>query len=278
MAPNVVKIGSAFKDNTTLTSIEIPRNIEILGNSSFNGASALNIVIFESNSQLKSIEKNAFKNTTALKNIRLGLNTKLTTIGDLAFADSGITMIDLPTSIKTIGKESFLNSKLTNISMDYSVAKESLTGLYGLSQEQWDNVIWKNIPTTGLINSFIAKQLLKTNLKIDWEQISTYNGIAANAFSETNIISITIDSGFTIDPQAFANTPALTDINLNPIYKKEALSYGLSQEQWNSVDWFSSSTNSEHNKIITIVGITASLVVILSLAAVIYISLKKRNN
>ena len=277
MAPNVIEIGSAFENNTTLTSIEIPTSIEIIGNSSFSGASALSFVVFESNSQLQSIGESAFKTTTALKAIRLGLNTKLTTIGDLAFADSGITIMDLPSSIENIGNESFLNSKLTNISMDYFVAKESLIGLYGLSQEQWNNIIWKNIPTTGLINSFIATQLLKTNLKIDWEEISTYNGIAANAFSDTNIVSITIDSGFDIDSEAFANTPSLTNITLNPIYKKDGLSYGLSEEQLNSVDWFSSSdNNSYYNRVITIIGITASLIVVLSLATVVYISLKRR--
>ena len=278
MVPNVVEISSAFQDNAGLISIEIPSRITIIGELAFKGATKLNIVTFQSNSQLETIGVGAFQGTSALKNIKLGFNFKLVSIGDLAFADSTITSIDLPSSVKEIGPETFLNSVLTNIAMDYSLAKDSLDTLYSLTQEQWDNVIWKNIPTTGLINSFIAKQLLKTNLKIDWDQISTYSGIDANAFANTGIVAITVDAGFDIDANAFANTPFLTNIILSPEYNKVGATYGLTSEQLSLVNWFSSSKNNSYlNNIITIVGITSGVVVLIAVSLVTYVSLRKRN-
>ena len=83
MAPNVVNIGrNAFLSNQTLVSIEVPREINIIGES-------------------------AFRKTINLKNVNFEANSTLLEIGKWAFQGSGLENINLPVSVLRIQQGAF---------------------------------------------------------------------------------------------------------------------------------------------------------------------------
>ena len=98
----------SFSKCRALTSIEIPSQVEIIGEEAFQDCTSLEIVTFEKGSILKTIDKSAFSNCTALSSIQIpatiesieyrgfsgcssltavsfGQNTNLSTIGEFAF-------------------------------------------------------------------------------------------------------------------------------------------------------------------------------------------------
>ena len=85
----------AFSDCTSLTSIEIPASVEIIGKAAFKGCSKLANVTFEEGSQLKTIDVKAFYHCTSL------------------------TSIEIPASVETIGQAAFKNcSKLASVTFE----------------------------------------------------------------------------------------------------------------------------------------------------------------
>jgi hypothetical protein len=57
----LIRIDSYAFSSSSLQSIEIPRNVEILGSSCFCGCKSLSSISFESNSRLNRIESSAFR-------------------------------------------------------------------------------------------------------------------------------------------------------------------------------------------------------------------------
>ncbi len=74
---------NAFKGNTTITSIVIPKGVTEIGDSAFYGCTNLESVTFEKDSELTTIARNAFRNCSNLKSIVIP--DKVTSIGYYAF-------------------------------------------------------------------------------------------------------------------------------------------------------------------------------------------------
>ena len=123
----------SFSKCRALTSIEIPSQVEIIGEEAFQDCTSLEIVTFEKGSILKTIDKSAFSNCTALSSIQIpatiesieyrgfsgcssltavsfGQNTNLSTIGEFAFSNcKSLISIEIPANVKTISKGAFIN-------------------------------------------------------------------------------------------------------------------------------------------------------------------------
>lgn len=115
----------AFSGCSSLTSIEIPANLQTLANTMFSGCSSLVNVTFAKDSKLVSIEKGsdrsasfygAFLNCLSLKSI--AFPDGLTMIGDLAFMNcNGLTSVSFPDGLTSIGSSAFKYCKsLTSVS------------------------------------------------------------------------------------------------------------------------------------------------------------------
>lgn len=107
-----VSIGQyAFRGATSLVSVDLT-NLASLGESAFNGATSLTTVTF--GDKLKNIPVGAFFGCSALTSVQLG--DSITVLGSYAFANSGLTSINLE-NVKTIGAGALGNTKLTQITL-----------------------------------------------------------------------------------------------------------------------------------------------------------------
>ena len=86
---------------TGLKSIEIPREVSLIGRSAFSGASLLSSVTFTEDSNLRFIGNQAFLGTAQLSEILLPEG--LETVGDEAFARSGLNEVTVPAGIISFG-------------------------------------------------------------------------------------------------------------------------------------------------------------------------------
>ena len=100
---------NAFRNCTSLRSVDLPDNIESIGMYAFEGCSALSNVTLPNG--LKTIWSGAFWNCTALKSITFP--DSLTKIGTSAFANTGLTAVTLPASTK-ISDNSFDKNVIIN--------------------------------------------------------------------------------------------------------------------------------------------------------------------
>ena len=125
----------AFNGCSALKSIEIPNNVTVIGNNAFSkcaikdattgSITGLTSITFEPDSELTSIEAEAFFECSALKSIEIP--NSVTSIGNSAFsACKGLTSITIPDNVNSIGNGAFYGcSKLTTV-------------IYG-DKSNWDN-------------------------------------------------------------------------------------------------------------------------------------------
>ena len=151
----------AFQNCTSLTSIEIPASVEIIGWSAFQGCTALTTVTFEKGSQLKEIgngkypsdygafsdctslisieipasveiiEDGAFHGCTALTTVTFEKGSQLKTIGYRAFNSSGLQSIEIPASVETIRTSAFQGcTALTTVTFETGSQLKTIEGEY----------------------------------------------------------------------------------------------------------------------------------------------------
>lgn len=109
----VTSIGaSAFEFNTVLQEVTIPKSVESIDNKAFYSITSLTEVYFEDGSNLTTIGTKAFEQNSSLK--RIELPDSLSIIDEGAFA--GTTALDfivIPFNVTTIGEGAFADSGLT---------------------------------------------------------------------------------------------------------------------------------------------------------------------
>ena len=154
----VVKIGNdAFKDLTTIKSIEIPSSINEIGVSAFEGCTSLetieipeDVASLESStfskctsladvslpSTLKSIGREAFHGCTSLKEIKLPDGLERINTG--AFWATGLENIEIPASVVDVGPNAF--NACHNLKT-FKVAFEE-----GKIPDGWESSIFRQLP------------------------------------------------------------------------------------------------------------------------------------
>lgn len=115
----------------TLTAADIPDKCEgyritEIGKEAFKGCSALQSVTIGAN--VETIDEYAFSDTSshqkdceALKTVEFASGSCLKTIGQGAFANTGLTAIKLPETLETIGQYAFIYTPLTEIEIPANV-------------------------------------------------------------------------------------------------------------------------------------------------------------
>ncbi|MBP5266050.1 MAG: leucine-rich repeat protein [Lachnospiraceae bacterium] len=160
-----------FKDHTEITSISIPDSVTDLG-SGFQGCTGLQTVTIGTG--ITSLGANTFYNCTTLSTVNFP--STLTTIGADAFKGcKGLKTIDIPASCTSVDPNAF--SGCSNL-LGFSLSGGSAT--YSVSS---DNCLYSLNGST-LVNVPDGK----TTITIP----DTCTEIAAGAFNESNVSSVTI--------------------------------------------------------------------------------------
>ena len=123
---SVTSIGGSAFENTALTSIIIPSSVTYVGNRAFSISSLVSITVDPNNTVYEDRNSNAIIKKTTNELVIGCKNTTIpntvTSIGNYAFYNSGLTSITIPSSVTSIGNIAFgSNSNLTSITIPSSV-------------------------------------------------------------------------------------------------------------------------------------------------------------
>ncbi len=132
----------AFKDSEKLETVTIPDGYKVVGDSAFEGCTALETVTFEGAS-LEKINYLAFSGCTSLTTVTFG-GEGLTFIGASCFENChSLASINLPNSVQTIESKAFKQCNALNIS-------KTPDSLEVLSQEVFAFTAIKSIDVSGV--------------------------------------------------------------------------------------------------------------------------------
>ena len=198
---------NVFKDNKTITSIEIPNSVTSIGNYAFSGCSGLTSVTI--GNSVTSIGDYAFNDCSRLKSVTIG--NSVTSIGERAFYDClNLASITIPNSVTSIGERAFYScSGLTSVTIGNSVTSIGTGAFYdcsGLKSITIPNSV------TSIGGSAFSGCTGITSITIP----NSVTSIGNSAFSHcTGLTSITIPNSVTsIGDYAFNYCPRLTSITI----------------------------------------------------------------
>lgn len=173
--------------NTGLTSVYIPKNVEIIGEKAFWHCRDLVTVGFDRDSSYQELPKECFRDCTALKNITLG---KVDYLKELAFGNC--------TSIESID--------LTNVLRLESTTFDDCTNL--------SEVIYRDTEDTSAVQaqSYSAKRFAASA-----DQAGTKSTVSASAFENTASLKTVLlgSSVEKVEAKAFANCANLETVYLS---------------------------------------------------------------
>lgn len=107
-------IGEGALASTSLTAVEVPASVTVMGGSVFNGCDKLVSVTVAA--PLTQLPDRAFYNCTSL--VSVSLPSTILTVGERAFAGcSSLAGIEFPVSVTSIGDEAFSHSGLTSVDL-----------------------------------------------------------------------------------------------------------------------------------------------------------------
>ena len=113
---SIEEIGEYAFSCCGIKNLIIPAAVKTVGNYAFDGCKNLISLSFEKPESDLSIGNYAFNSCSKLKTV--ALPDGLTTIGDWAFASTGIDEITLPSSLRTIGDWAFSESSLGSVNFE----------------------------------------------------------------------------------------------------------------------------------------------------------------
>ena len=229
---------------TTAERITVPATVRTIGDRAFADAQQLKALVFEDTadhpSQLTAIGAEAAANTPALTEV--AVPSKAASLGEGAFADSGITRLSLPDSLTSIPARLVKNSSLLTEAVVGNAVTEigeaafsAAHSLKGLSVRQADGSTAPGFPSSLVTigqEAFNATGLGSVDLPPSVRTIgdAAFNAIerlshvglneglvsiGSSAFRTTGITEIVIpDSVTTVGSSAFSECSALTSAHI----------------------------------------------------------------
>ena len=176
--------------STDIKSVFIPDNYISIGSYAFSGCSKLITVSFGHNSNLLSIDNNAFASCNSMINITIP--ESVLSIGDQSFTSCGLSDFIIPASVISIGESAFGYCQyLSDITIPESVMS---IGGFAFSY----TAIERNTPNGGVVYAGNWAVAYKRDYNIDKPSVTLNagtKGIADSTFYNSQIIAITIPTG-----------------------------------------------------------------------------------
>jgi len=197
--PQVTTINPAlFYSNNKLTSITIGSGVTTIGDNAFYScgqSEEVSETVVTMGSNVTSIGINAFHDCPKLKSI--ALPSTLTTIGNEAFRNTGLTSISIPASVMTIGDATFQDcNRMSSITIEDSETPLTMPGTWYerpfLNNTATTIYIGRNLTLTGGENNPILYEATSVEFG---PKVTTIN--PGLFYTNTKLESITIGSGVT---------------------------------------------------------------------------------
>lgn len=215
---NLLSIGTeAFADCANLRSLQIGisnSKISTLGNG-FVSNTPVESVTFKNATLLTAIPATAFMNNHSLKQFDFSAIPNLTTIGDQAFYNSGLTSAVLNDKIATLGSRALANCpNLMQIQFGTSSSKIASLGNDFMADSPVENIRFCNATmlTTIPDNTFRGRKNLQS---FDFASLPNLTTIGNYAFYDTSLREVTLgDNVTTVGEYAFARCTSLYTVTL----------------------------------------------------------------
>lgn len=237
---------NAFKDCTSLTSINLPQTVETIGANAFYGCTGLASISLPE--KLTVIDQSTFYGCKALSSVHVGANVSeirvnafynctslsdinfpegLTTIGQSAFQNTGSISPTFPASLKTIGVSAFNGSGITGAVLHSNTVCGINTfkgsGLRSLTIEDGFGTIpeYCFMDTTALVSvdipgsvEIISKQAFDGSGVKNLTLAEGVRSIGQYAFQESGVTSLVVPETVTdIGYHAFYNCDNLSTVS-----------------------------------------------------------------
>jgi hypothetical protein len=122
---------NGFKESS-VKSVQIPKNIKVIGETAFYGCEQLSSVYFGG---VREIQSGAFYGCSAIE--KLDLPRSLRVIGDSAFTSTSIIGLVLPDGVETVGNFAFAYcARLDSVSISYTVSSLAENAFKGSNEEK----------------------------------------------------------------------------------------------------------------------------------------------
>lgn len=201
ISEDVTEIPTGALRYSTLTTIQLPPNLEIIGDQAFDGAETIDIIIPDS---VTSIGEGAFSNMYYLNSLIIGEG--INALPDRFAAWSPLPAIVIPSNIQTIGEMAFFGARSPlQVTFEEGVVTIETQAFSGT---EMGSITFPNSLETLGMRSF-ADAGLNT---INWG--TGLKSIGEQAFADNSITSIVIPDSVTSIGSGIFNNNSITSLTL----------------------------------------------------------------
>ena len=194
-----------FFNNTSLTSIKLPKGLEYFWDNAFNGCKSLNNIKMPST--VKGIYNNVFTFCTSLTDVTL--NEGCTTLGHHVFKKCPLATVTFPNTLNSIGEYAFESTKLNTVDLSNTQTKSLPNGCFYDCEQLSDVKLPKELTYIGQV-AFFKSTIASITFPPTLQKIDSW------AFQYSKLANVVIPTNCSIvDKAAFANNDNLTTVVIN---------------------------------------------------------------
>ena len=228
-----------FFDNTSLTSVKLPKGLKNFWDHAFCGCKALNNIVMPST--VEGIYHNVFEGCESLSNVTF--NDSYTTLGHHVFKNCPLAAVTFPNSLNSIGEYAFEGTNLKTVDLSNTQITSLPNGCFFICENLSDVKLPKDLTDIGN-NAFISTPIASITFPSSLQKIGDYafqkaklenvviptncNAIEQGAFSENTKLTTVYINGVTcyLAVDAFANCGNLKDVYITSNVEPDAKRYG----------------------------------------------------
>lgn len=194
-----------FFENTSLTSVKLPKGLKNFWDHAFCGCKALNNIVMPST--VEGIYHNVFEGCTSLSNVTF--NDSYTTLGHHVFKNCPLAAVTFPNSLNSIGEYAFEGTNLKTVDLSNTQITSLPNGSFYNCTQLSDVKLPKALKDIGN-NAFISSAIASITFPPSLERIGDY------AFQRAKFANVVIPTNCnTIEQGAFSENANLTTVVVN---------------------------------------------------------------